>query len=405
MQFAYEAMRADGTAVTGQIEADDQSAAATKLRDSGQVVMRLDEAGTDAPSSGSPALRLRSNKITTRDRVLLSRQMSMLLESGTPLVPALGAVLDQTEKPAVRAVLARVKTSVEEGATLSGALATEGTLFDPIFRSMIAAGEATATLPAVFGQLCTLAQRQLQARQMVVGALVYPTVLSFMLVVVMAILLFFVVPRFNVLFTNLDSPLPAVTKLLFGASEFIKGGWPFILGGLLALVAAVIGCLRLPGTGAWLDRAVLRLPVIGPLVSRLIFARVIRIWAAMLRSHVPLLDTIRQSRDAVSNTVILKLLTDVEESVSSGGRMGPAIAKARLADPVIASAITTGEENGRLSEATQFVAEWIDDDNTHAVQQVTRLAEPLLLAGMGVVVGFVAMALFIPLFDLATAAG
>jgi type II secretory pathway component PulF len=155
---------------------------------------------------------------------------------------------------------------------------------------------------------------------------------------------------------------------------------------------------------AWLDDTVVRLPVIGRLASRLILARVLRVWAAMLRCHVPLLDTIRQSRAAVRNGTFLRLIDRIEADVSGGGRVGQAIADSGVADPVIISALRTGEENGRLAEATDFVSSWLDEDNTATVQHVARLAEPLLLAVMGVFVGFIAMSLFVPMFDMATAA-
>jgi type IV pilus assembly protein PilC len=153
-----------------------------------------------------------------------------------------------------------------------------------------------------------------------------------------------------------------------------------------------------------LDRFVLRVPFVGPLVARMILARIVRVWAAMLRCHVPLLEAIQQSRAAVTNQTFLKLIADVEEAVSSGGRMAQALGAAGLADPIIVSAIRTGEENGRLADAAEFVSSWMDEDNVSTVQQLLRLAEPLLLAVMGVVVGFVAMSLFVPLFDLAGAA-
>jgi type II secretory pathway component PulF len=270
---------------------------------------------------------------------------------------------------------------------------------------MVAAGEATATLPDVFGRLCELAQRQQHTRTLVLGALLYPCILTVLLIGVVSILLFFVVPRFKMLFTSMRSPLPATTKILFDLSEFLTRDWPYLVGGLVAVVIGLIVGLRLPGTRPGLDRLVLRLPVVGRLVSRLIFARVVRIWAAMLRCHVPLLEAIRPSKKAVTNVAFLELIAAVEESVSSGGRMGQAIAGASIADPVIVSAIKTGEDNGRLAEATDFVSSWIDEDNANMIQHVTRLAEPMMLAAMGVVVGFVAMSLFVPLFDLASAAG
>ncbi len=405
MFFAYEAMRADGTLVTDRLEAGGYGEAVESLREKGLVVMKLDQQADEPRAAGPSANLFARNKLTNRDLILFTRQMKMLLESGSPLVPALEATRSQTGRPFTRELVGRLRERVEEGDSLSEAIEAEQDSFDPVFRSMIAAGESTGSLPQVFGQLCNLAYQQQQVRKQVLGAAIYPAVLCVLLTGVVSILLFFVVPRFKTLFENLNSPLPSTTLMLFELSEWLKTGWPYVLAGLLGTVIALVVCFRMPATRAWLDGLILKLPLIGPLASRLILARVIRIWAAMLRCHVPLLDAIKQSRDAVTNAVYARLLGEVQETVASGGRMGQAIGKAKLADPIICSAITTGEENGRLGEAADFVSNWLEEDNANAVQQVTRLAEPLLLALMGLVVGFVAMSLFVPLFDLATAAG
>lgn len=404
MQFAYEAMRSDGTVVADRVEAGDRSAALDDLRDKGLMVMRLDEQ-KNASAQSDDAHGQKGRRVRGGDLILFTRQMKMLLESGAPLVPALEAAGRQTVKPSMRAMLHRVRERVEEGASLCEALEPERQHFDAVFRSMIAAGEATAALPEVFGRLSDLATRQAQTRKMVIGALLYPAILSLLLVGVMSVLLFFVVPRFRVLFQSLDTALPVTTEMLFNLSVMLRGGWPYLVAGIVLVVGGIVTCLRLPQMRPWLDEMILRLPVVGRIVSRLIFARVLRVWAAMLRCHVPLLDTIQQSREAVSNTAFMRLIDQVEDSVSQGGHVAQAIDEAGLADSVVVSAVRTGEENGRLSEAVDFVSGWMDDENTNLIQQVTRLAEPVILALMGVVVGFVALSLFVPLFDLATAAG
>mgnify|MGYP000848506288 CR=1 FL=1 len=402
MQYACEAMRPDGTTVLERVEAGDRHQAVENLRQKGLLILRVDEQSGVEPAAA--AGRTARKRIPVRDLILFTRQMKMLLESGTPLVPALAAVEEQTARPTMRAVLKRVRERVEEGDSLSGALQQEEDLFNPVFRSMIAAGEATASLPQTFARLCALAQQQGQTRKLILGALIYPAVLSVMLVTVLAVLLFFVIPRFRVLFMTLRSPLPPTTQFLFAASQCLLHGWPYLLGVLVLVIAAAVVFLRLPQSRTWLSELVLRLPLVGSLAGRLLFARVVRIWAAMLRSHVPLLETIRQSREAITSSTYLRLLADVEETVASGGRMGQAIEAAGLADAVIVSALRTGEENGRLSEAADFVSEWMDEENAVAVQHLTRMAEPVLLAIMGLIVGFVAMSLFLPLFDMASVA-
>jgi type II secretory pathway component PulF len=403
MQFAYEAMRTDGATVRDLIDATNSAAAVDALRERGLMVLRLAEQAQTAPAEQRPGL-LQSRGVSTRDLIIFTRQMKMLLEAGSPVVPALEATEAQTAKPVFRELLRRLRQRVEEGDSLAAALEPEKKLFDPVFRTMIAAGEATATLPQVFGRLSALAQQRLQTQRMVTGALIYPCVLCLLLIGVVSLLLFFVVPRFSGLFAGLNRPMPALTQLLFFLSDWIRHGWPYVLGALVFAVAGLVIAFRTPAVRTGLDQACLQLPVVGPLLVKLTFARIVRVWAAMLRCHVPLLETIRQSRDAVRNAAFLRLIEQVEEAVSSGGRMAQAIGATKLADPIIVSAIRTGEENGRLAEAVDFVSDWLDEDNTVAVQHVTRLAEPLLLAVMGFVVGGVAMALFIPLFDMATAA-
>lgn len=404
MQFTYEAMRADGTTVQARLEAGGRSEAVEAIRGKGLILLKLNEQA-GAPAEASAAGSSGGGRVATRDLILFTRQMQMLLESGSPLVPALEATEQQSTRPAVRTLVRRLRERVEEGASLAEAMEPETRHFDAVFRSMISAGEATGALPEVFGRLNSLAQQQQQTRKMVIGAMTYPAILSLMLLGVVVVLLTFVVPRFESLFNNLDSPLPSSTKLLFGASAWFRQGWPIVLGVAVIVVVTIVLCWRLPGPRQWLDNVLVRLPVVGRLAARLIFARVVRIWAAMLRCHVPLLEAIQQSRNAVTNAAFTRLLVKLEEDVASGGRLGEAIGRNKLADPVIASAIRTGEENGRLAEATDFVSTWVDDDNASMVAHVTRMAEPSLLAVMGVVVGFVAMSLFLPLFDIATAAG
>lgn len=408
MQFEYEAIRADGRTATATLDAPSQTEALDLLRAKGLLVTRVEaRPGASAPANERrrTARWLGGGRLTLRELILFSKQMKMLLESGVSAVPALQAAEEQSARPLLRQVLARVRERVEHGEALAEALEPERQHFDTIFRSVVSTGEATATLPAVFGQLADLLDRQQQTRRAVVGAALYPLVLCVLLSGVITTLLLFVVPRFRILFTNLKSKLPPTTEFLFSLSTLATRYWPFAIGGAIVLVVSSALAWRWPALRARCDELVLRLPFIGPMVARLTFARVVRIWATMLRAHVPLLDALRESQSTVHNLAFQRLLDQIVNTVSSGGRMGQALAASGVADPIVAAAIRTGEENGRIAEATDFVSHWLEEENTNAIHNLTRLAEPLLLAVMGVVVGFIAMALFIPLFDIAMAAG
>ena len=402
MQYAYEAMMDDGRVVTDYIEADSRNEVAESLRSKGLTVLRLNEQREASTKRRKPSLSFRG-KPRTNDIVLFTRQLKMLLEAGSAIVPALAAIEAQTSKPAFARIVRQIRESVEEGGTLAEAFSEHPRVFRPVFCAMVSAGEATATLPATFDRLNTLSVRQAQTRKMLIGALTYPALLSVLCVVVAVVILGFVVPRFSKLFHNLNSPLPPVTKVMFTISEVGRQYWPVGLGVLIVGIVGIVLALRTQKVRQWIDDRLLRLPIIGQLARRLAFGRILRIWAAMLRCHVPLLETIHHSQLVASNTVFVNLAQDVEDAVSGGGSIGRTLGDSGLVEPVIASAVQTGEENGRLSEAVEFVSSWMDEDNAQAVATLSRIVEPLMLAIMGLFVGLVAMSLFIPLFDLATA--
>lgn len=403
MVFEFEAMTAEGRVVSDALEAASRNDAAESIRGRGLMLLRLDSRPDDDP--GARQTNWWGSRIGGRDLMMFTRQAKMLLESGAAVVPALEAIEQQTSKDAFRRILRQVRGYVEKGGSLTDAFQEQGDLFKPVFCSMVAAGEATATLPHAFRRLSDMSQRQQQVRKAVIGALVYPALLGVLCLNVVAVLIGFVVPRFRSLFDNLNAPLPATTQVMFSISQWAVTYWPILLGGAVGAVAIVISVWRTPACRAWIDERMMRAPLIGNAYRRLVLARVLRVWAAMLNCHVPLLEALRQSRSAVQNVAFQRMLNDVEQSVSSGAGVGRALAQSGLVEPVVASAIATGEANGRLSESVEFVSDWMDEDNTQLIANLTRLAEPLLLSFMGLIVGIVAMALFIPLFDLATAGG
>lgn len=407
MEFTYEAMNREGRVVRDRIEAEDRTQAADTLRSRELFVLRLERVRDDSRHTATLPLlaQLTDRRPGLHDLILFTRQMEMLMEAGTPLVPALQAIELQTRKPSFRRMLHAVRERLEQGHPLTEALRKHSQVFSPLFCSVVAAGEATATLPEAFHRLTHLLHRQQQIRRSVLGAIIYPAVLMVLLIGVLAVLLGFVIPRFAVLFENLNHQLPPATRALLATSEILRAHWVVLLSGLGVAAAACVIIFRHLAIQIPLEDTLLRLPLIGPTLRRLKLARVMRVWAALLRSHVPLLETLEHSRNTVASPIFRRLIERIAENVAGGQRVGQALADSNLVEPVLASAISTGEQNGRLAEAVDFVSNWLDEENAQSVQQLTRVAEPALLTCMGLIVGSVAMALFVPLFDMATAAG
>lgn len=405
MQFQFEAMSPEGGVISDTLEAATQAEAAAELRKRGLMVIKLAQRSAAGVAAAAVAAGTTGGgrRVNMNDLVLFCRQMKMLLSSGSDLVTALEASQQQAVKPAVRRLVDELREYVEGGGSLTEAMQARPDVFPPIFCTMVAAGEETAGLPMAFDQLSQLASRQAQMRKAIVGALTYPAILSLMCLGVVALMIGFVVPRFRKLFANLNMEMPLPTQIMFGLAAWLEVWWPVVLGVFVALVVAAALWLRLPQFKDARARVLLRVPGIGGLAARLQLARVLRVWTAMLRSNVLLIDTIEQSKAAVSNIVFLELLDALQESVSSGGQIGDALGRGGFIPPVVASAVRTGEQNGKLPEAVEFVSNWMDDENQQMLTSLTRYAEPALLAVMGLVVGLVAMSLFMPLFDMATA--
>lgn len=399
MKFQYEAIDARGQVRLATLEADSREQAASSLRREGLTPMRLAEASEDGP-----AKVLRSGGTAPLDSLcLFFRQLKMLLEAGASLVPAIEAVERQTTRPSFRAVLAGMREKIETGASLSEAMREHPRAFGAVITTMVSAGEATATLPAVFDRLGRMLDRQRAARNTLVSAAVYPLLIALISTGVVALLLYFVVPRFQVLFTSLNHPLPIFTLILFQFANVARVWWPLGVVIVLAVISLAWYVRREPHLRAALDRIILNTPMLGDLMMRIETARFLRVWAAMLGAKLPLMDTIEQSRNAVTNSLFKKMLSEMAEAVSTGQRISDFLHGNRLVEPVIVSAISTGEQHGRLSEATEYVTTWLEEDTHQSLQRMVRLSEPLLLTGIGGVVGLIAMALFLPLFDIATA--
>ena len=317
MQFTYQAMTRDGQTLCDGLEAASSADAADALRAKGLTVLRLraERAGNSRP--GPRVSKHRARGVHSGDLVLFTRQMKMLLEAGSALVPALQAIEEQTAKPGFADLVQKIRQDVEQGGTLSEAFRERPDIFKPVFCSMVAAGEATASLPESFHRLNELAVRQQQVRRKVIGALVYPAILSVLCAAVAGVVLGFVVPRFTGLFNSLNSPLPTVTRVLFAVSEHALAYWPVGAGALVAAVLGLVIMFKVRQVRRRFDTLILSVPVVGRIASRLIFARVLRVWAAMLRCHVPLLEAIQHSRSSLTNTVFIGLVRDI----SSGSRI------------------------------------------------------------------------------------
>jgi type II secretory pathway component PulF len=402
MKVAYKAIDPHGLAVTDVLEAPGLPQAHEMLRRDGYLVTDLHEAGQLAAARvwhrrGAAAL-------SRKQLLFFTRQMAMLLKAGSPIVPALGAIARQL-RPGARAVLERLRSEMEQGVALAEAMKNFPETFSDTYVAIVAAGEQSANLPAMFTRLSEMITYRHRLRSRLLSALAYPCMLMVLSGVILLAMILFVVPRFAVLFETLDGAMPWSTRQMLAASQLLRGHWPEALGlAALAAVGAVLALRSRWGRQKLCDLQT-RLPGGGRLGARLIQAQIFRVMGLLLESRVTLMDMLRLGRQVTSNGDFQGLCDAIQRSVEQGQRFSEAILRCRFISPSIAQAIWTGEEAGHLDQALLFVSDVLDDENGQMLSTATKLLEPAILIGMGLMVGGIAMSLFVPLFDLAATSG
>ena len=416
--FSYQAIDASGRTVSDTIQAASPDEAARTLRARGLLITRLDEAGAastvseaaaDAPTAGPRGFALlrhrRRTKVRWKDLVYFTQQMAMLLGSGARMVPALRAVEAQSRSDAMKDVIRHLRDRVEDGVPVNAAMADRPDAFDGVFTSLVAAGESSGRIAEAFAQLAAHARQQLEIRQRVIGALIYPALLVGMCTSIMVVLFAFVLPRFRELFTTLGADLPASTRMMLRASEWVGNHGHLIAVGMSGAIAAIVAFARSEAGRRWWAGAATRVPLAGVLVRRVILARLFRIWGLLVENNVGLIDAIRLAKSTTRSPAFGRLMDEVEEAVIDGRLIGATLHKSPLVPPTMAAAVATGEESGRLAAALLFIAEALESENAQMFASMSRIIEPIILIVMGLAVGVVAVSLFMPLFDIATIAG
>ena len=400
MKLVYTAFDAAGKAINAAIEAADATEAMETLRRQGLYVTEIKPAPQGAAAVGAGGRGRMGRGRLLKNLALFTRQLSVLMTSGTPLVQALGALERQSADKVWRAVIAALRVKVEEGATLSAAMDSHPDVFDPVCRSLISAGESGGSFDQMLDRLATLTRRQMHVRNAVIGALVYPMLLVVVAVSVLATMLLFVLPRFAGLFETLDVPLPPTTQLLMAMSDFLRGYWWSVP---IVAVGGVVGMrawLASEGGRRRVDSLVLRVPGIGPVVKNFAVARIARVLGVLLNGKVPLLEALTLAKSTARNVNYVDLVARAEEAVTRGSTVSSAFAVGNLVSPSLCEAIKSGEQSGQMAPLLLSIADFLDEDNEVVLKSLTSVMEPAILIVLGVLVGFVALSMFMPLFDL-----
>jgi type II secretory pathway component PulF len=406
MKLAYKGFNKSGQPASDVVEARDVKEATESLRRQGIFVTEVVEADAGDPGGGSGAVKsvgFRGAGKRLKAVAGFVRQLHVLISTGTPLVDALVGLERQATDPKWRPVVASLRDRVEQGASLSAAMADHPEYFDAMCRGLIAAGESGGHLDAMLERLAVLCRKQVHVRSSVVGAMLYPAVLMVVSTGVMITLLVFVLPRFTALFVTLGTPLPPTTKMLMDLSGLLRTYWwalPLIIGGA---GFGTVTLMKTPQGKRTIDASMIWSPKIGPITRSFATARILRLMGILLQGRVPLVDALMLTRESTTNWYYTRLLQRATDGVTRGEPLAVAFADDALVPPSVCEAVKSGDRTGQLGPLLATIADFLDEENEVTLRSLTSVLEPLILVVLGVFVGFVAVSMFMPLFDLTAA--
>lgn len=342
-------------------------------------------------------------KVKDKDIVVFTRQFATMIDAGLPLVQALDILSAQVENKTLGKTLQEIKVDVESGATYADALKKHPKIFSELYVNMVAAGEAGGILDTILNRLASYIEKAMKLKKKVKGAMVYPAVVTSIAVLVIAIIMIFVVPTFSKMFSQLGGTLPLPTRIVINLSNFIAGiGGLLILGGIIAFIIFIVQVRRTEKGRYIIDSILLKLPIFGVLLNKVAVAKFTRTLGTLVSSGVPILDGLEITAKTSGNKVIEYAIMEVRKGVVGGKTLAEPITKAKVFPPMVTHMIAVGESTGALDAMLSKIADFYDDEVDASVSNLTAMMEPLLMIFLGTTVGFIVIAMYLPIFKLIT---
>jgi type IV pilus assembly protein PilC len=395
--FSYQARDATGRIVSGIQDALNEDNAVTSLMSRGLMVLSLQEKAVANKS------KKKAWTVKETDLVLFTRQLATMIEAGISLVQGLTALYDQCDpkrQKNLRNVVSDVTTRVQGGETFNEAISKHPRVFNRLFVSMVKAGETGGLLAEILERLAGFLEASARLRKKVKSAMTYPVIVVCIAFAITTFLIVRVVPIFGEIFKDFGAKLPAPTQFLIDVSDFVRGEWYFLVVGIASVIFGVRTFVRSPrGKEIW-DKWKLKLPVFGQLVHKIAMSRFARTFAQLIRSGVPILEVIDIVGGSAGNIVIEKGIRGLGEDVEKGDNLSVAMSKKPIFPPMLLRMVAAGESTGKIDNMLEKMADFWDEEIEAMLDALTSLIEPMLIVFLGVIVGGIVIAMFLPIFKL-----
>jgi type IV pilus assembly protein PilC len=395
-KFQWEAAARGGEVKRGVMEAVDETAVANRLR--------AEQLSPRKIKKQSSALNITiGSGVTPKELQVFTRQLATMVDAGLPLVQCLDILAGQTDNKIFATHLYQIKASVEQGSTFSDALRKHPKIFDDLYVNLVAAGEVGGILDTILNRLATYIEKSVKLKSAVKSALVYPIGVLVVAIGVIAVMLVKVIPTFENMYKEFEgAKLPGPTKFVIKLSDGFIAGWYWWVSILLAVVGLLMLGLRTNRGREILDRVLLRMPIIGGVLRKIVVARFTRTLGTLLASGVPILDALDICAKTSGNREVAKAILHARSRISEGQDMAGPLGETRVFPSMVTQMIGVGEQTGAMDQMLQKVADFYEDEVDTAVAAMTSLIEPIMMAFLGIVVGGLIVAMYLPVFDLAS---
>jgi len=397
--FTYTARTATGDIQSGEVDLQTRDEVVGYLRKNRLVPVKVVEKQASGPSFSF------STGVSTRDIVIFTRQFATMINSGLPLVQSLDILAKQSENKALRSVIEEILYDVESGQTLADALGNHPKVFTDLYKNMVAAGEAGGILDTILLRLAVFLEKADALKRKIKGAMVYPAVIFSVAGAAVTVLLLFVIPTFQEMFESAGVPLPGPTLFVITLSEILQNYWYLIFGALAALILLIRQWYQTSTGQLAIDTIMLKAPIFGPLQRKSAIARFTRTLGTLVSSGVSILDGLEITARTAGNRVIHDAIMESRASIAGGETISEPLKKSGVFPPMVVQMINVGEQTGGLDEMLTKIADFYDEEVDAAVESLLAAMEPLMIVFLGVVVGGMIIAMYLPIFDMMNAVG
>ena len=399
--YVWVAETKKGRRLKGELEAASEQIAESQLKKRNLKILKL----KPKPKDLFAAVAFMQPKVKNKDIVIFTRQFSTMIDAGLPLVQGLNILAEQNPNPTFKNILRQLTKDVEGGSTLAEAMKKHPKVFDNLFVNLIAAGEVGGILDTILQRLATFIEKAEELKSRIKGALTYPIVVMAIAFIVIAVILIFVIPVFQDMFSSFGSALPVPTQIVVNMSDFMKGNIHWIILAVIALVFAFKQYGSTKGGRKTIDTWSLKLPVFGDLLKKTAVARFTRTLGTMMSSGVPILDSLEIVAKTAGNVVIEEIIYDVRGSIAEGQTIAEPLSENDIFPGMVIQMISVGEATGALDTMLEKIADFYDKEVDTAVDALTSMLEPLLMLFLGGAIGGLVVAMYLPIFTMAGAVG